>query len=609
VAQGVWAAHTRACAAVGGEGARVDAVTRHIGQLSRAAEALEGDEAISALLETARQYDGGLGQTERATGIVEALFEMDPTRADVWLYLRDLYRELGTSERLVVLAESVLWSKRSSEVHRQVRLDLSRALLENPAKVDRAIVTLKGILEEEPNDVVARDALADALEREGRHEELVEVLTAGLGLVDPARRRTASMRLGRALERASRTAEAAVVYVRLANDDAASVEELRVIATRLHALGSEHLPDCLERLLRRESGTSAVELSRRLLELRAAKQDRPGVVRALSAGFALKPDDPQFREGLLQNFEEDRRWAEVIAVLERALACEPSNRALLQRLVDAHQRAADFDGALDVLGQALRGHPSDADLLRQRGWLYEAGGRLDDAIAELEKAYAIDRSLADDLIAILARAAPGEGGRRSIELVDLLVALDRLSDARSVVEVLLERMPELIGGLERLAALAAAEGDATLALELYRELAKLGRLDEAETTFRKLPRDRQGHAAELVSNVHLERAHHYLETDDLVEAFDCLKRAFAANPKNDEASFLLGLVAIDLDDHRTALRALRAASASRSALGPESKAVVLHQLARLAPGAGGVKRSGFWQSEATIDASRGCAVP
>ena len=94
----------------------------------------------------------------------------------------------------------------------------------------------------------------------------------------------------------------------------------------------------------------------------------------------------------------------------------------------------------------------------------------------------------------------------------------------------------------------------------------------------------KGQGTELVSSVHLELARLYLSRDDLVEAFDCLKRAFTANPRNDEASLLLGLVAIDLDDDRTALRALRAASTSRSALAPESKAIALHQLARIARG-------------------------
>jgi lipopolysaccharide biosynthesis regulator YciM len=106
----------------------------------------------------------------------------------------------------------------------------------------------------------------------------------------------------------------------------------------------------------------------------------------------------------------------------------------------------------------------------------------------------------------------------------------------------------------------------------------------------------------LVSSVHLELARLYLSRDDLVEAFDCLKRAFSANEKNDEASLLLGLVAIDLDDDRTALRALRAASSSRSVLAPESKAIAQQQLARIARGAGDAKRASV--APGTRDAKR-----
>jgi tetratricopeptide (TPR) repeat protein len=607
VTRSVWAAHVRACAAVGGEAARVDGVKRHLGELARAAEALDGDEKTSMLLETARQYHSGLGQLDQAAAIAEALFEKNPTRADVWLLLRDLYRHLGNFDRLVDLAETVLWSTRSSAVEKQLRLDLARALLESPGKVELAIATFREILEDDPNDAAARDALVDVLEREGRHEELAGVLLAGLDLVDPAGRRVTAMRLGRALERASRSAEATLVYVRLAEDGDVSVKDLRVVAARLEALGSEHLPDCLEQLCRRETGASAVALAHRLVELRAAKHDRPGMIRALELGFALKPEEPRFRDRLLRTLEEEGRSDEV----------------------------------LDVLGRALQRDPSDADLLRQRAWLYEATGRLDDAIVDLEKAVAVDPSLADDLVAVLAEAAPGDGGRRSLELFDLLLALDRASDARSVVEVLLERIPKHVGGLERLASLAAAEGDSALARRLYRELlplldekpsaslllraaecmldddplralelseasraadplradgvivraraqAKLGRLGEAEATLRELSKLPRSPGTELVSSVHLELAHLYLSRDDLAEAFDCLKRAFSANPNDDEASLLLGLVAIDLDDDRTALRALRAASTSRSA--PESKAVALHQLACLARRAGDAKK-------------------
>jgi tetratricopeptide (TPR) repeat protein len=123
-----------------------------------------------------------------------------------------------------------------------------------------------------------------------------------------------------------------------------------------------------------------------------------------------------------------------------------------------------------------------------------------------------------------------------------------------------------------------------------RAQARLGRLGEAEATLRELSKLPRSQGTELVSSVHLELGRLYLSRDDLEEAFDCLKRAFTANPKNDEASLLLGLVAIDLDDDRTALQALRVASTSRSALAPESKALALEQLACIARRTGDAKQ-------------------
>jgi len=716
----VWAAHERACAAAGGEGSRGDAVKRHVATLARAAEHENGHGAAKLWLEAASLYADRLGEVERAATLVEPLFERDPSDADAWARLRSFHERLGNRDRLVQLARAALSAADVAKVGRRLRLDLAELLLAEPADVEGAIVILKELLADDPRDAAVRERLADVLERAGRLEELATVLSAALGLLDRAGQRLVSMRLGRALEGASRRSEAAAIYTRIAEDDQASVEDLRAIAGRLEALASDGLSACLERLIALETGPEAARLARRLVELRSAKGDRTGTVRALVAGFDARPEDPFFRERLVKAYEEGKRWDQVAAVFQRAAAQEPSNRALLQRLVEAHQRNQDPDSALEVLNGALRRSPSDADLLRLRAWIHEAAGRIDEALGDLEKAHAADPSLSDDLMAVLAQAAARDDGSRSLELVELLLQQDRALEARSTLEALLERRPEHVGALERLASLSAAEGDwvsartacqqllpllagdpaavarvslvladacerrggledATDALERALELvpgsveissrlgrayeasgnwsrlahlleseaaraataeergslllraaelllrsdqspehalelaekghaldphhpdgllvsaqalARLGRNREAESTLRELLRLAKARAGlGLMSRAHLELARLHLSRDEIFEAFDGLNQSFNADPKNDEAGFLLGLVALDLDDERTATRALRAATAPRSTLTPTSKAVALYELARVARGKGDLRRA------------------
>jgi golgin subfamily B member 1 len=666
------------------------AIARHAEIIARDVDgATNVDATVWAALVRAH---AATGEVERAAAIIEPLFIERPTDRTIWEALRDLHTRLDNRDRLVELAETALSSAKATPERNLLRLDLATLLLDQPPKVDAAVTTLRKLLEDDPGNVAASTLLSSALESEGRHEELVSVLSAMLSSIpaaeDPEANVSLSMRLARALEGASRTSDAKVLYARLSKESATTIDDLRSVAARLDALGSDALPDCLERLARLETGPEAAASARRLVDLRTASGDAAGTLRALTLGFAADPGDS----------------------------------VIVQRLVEAHQQNGDQESALSVLNQSLRNRSSDVELLRMRAWLHDAAGRHDDALADLETALQHDPSLSDDLISVLAHATAaevGDDGRRSLELFDLLLRVDQSAEARAVVERLLERSPNHVGGLERLASLCASEGDwasargacqrllpllggdpdavarvsivladacerrddladAKEALEHALELvpgsaeirtrlakayeaagekerladlleaqatetsdvadqaallvraaelvldsggaveralelaqksrdldpsrvdtllvharaqAKLGRLSHSLATLREVIKSAKGRGPALLSRAYFEMANIHLARDEIFEAFDALNQSFNADPKHDEAGFLLGLVAIDLDDERTALRALRTVTATRSTLGPTDKAIAFYHLARIARVKGDLRRA------------------
>ncbi|MGH7438817.1 MAG: tetratricopeptide repeat protein, partial [Polyangiaceae bacterium] len=84
----------------------------------------------------------------------------------------------------------------------------------------------------------------------------------------------------------------------------------------------------------------------------------------------------------------------------------------------------------------------------------------------------------------------------------------------------------------------------------------LSRGGEAVAPLEQALERNKGKRSPLVARLLLEAASARLAVDEIVEAFDHLKAAHAIDARNPEGSMLLALVAIDLDDDRTAERAL-----------------------------------------------------
>ncbi|MGH7732746.1 MAG: hypothetical protein ACREOE_03350 [Gemmatimonadales bacterium] len=74
-------------------------------------------------------------------------------------------------------------------------------------------------------------------------------------------------------------------------------------------------------------------------------------------------------------------------------------------------------------------------------------------------------------------------------------------------------------------------------------------------------------------------------------AWNALKAAFVADARHGEVALLLGLLSLDLEDGKTAERALTAVSKMTSRVEPAQKGLALFHLARLAQAKGDVAKA------------------
>jgi lipopolysaccharide biosynthesis regulator YciM len=130
-------------------------------------------------------------------------------------------------------------------------------------------------------------------------------------------------------------------------------------------------------------------------------------------------------------------------------------------------------------------------------------------------------------------------------------------------------------------ALPLAPGKLQIQLLLARAENASGASDEAVARLEALALAPKGLKAPEIASVFEELAKLRLERDELIEAFDALVQAHRLNRASLRVAWLLGVTAMDLDDHRTAASALRLVTAAPKAtveLTPSERAIAYREL-------------------------------
>jgi tetratricopeptide (TPR) repeat protein len=398
-----------------------------------------------------------------------------------WSALLAVHACLGDEATLlamVPLLEGAIARMAAGAERARLKVTLAKMWLDRPARSDAVIALLGSALDESPMDTEAAERLEGALEREGRFDELATLLERHLKSVgrDSPAYVPAAWRLGRALERAERRKEALAIYESLLERRPADGDAARALFERLESLGSERVADALELCVEAEPG-SARALVPRLVELRDARRDVAGLVRALERGLADDPTNPALLERFVQIEEERGDWLAVTRVLCRAREAGPGDRddrARLRRLVDAYQAMGDDREALALLDREVAREPRDAELRGLRARARESAGDFSGAVADLRSIERRDAESVDVVVEILERivigAAPSDREHYALVLADVLLDAGRSEAARGLLDTLVGHNPRHVGALERAAALAATERAWNRAVDAYSRL-------------------------------------------------------------------------------------------------------------------------------------------
>lgn len=495
--------------------------------LREAERCADPDEARRLALETAALAAGPVGDHRLAAEIYQRLHAQDFTDREVWEPLLGVYRAQGDFEAMERLIEGTVSNVYDRETRNALRMQWVPLILRDPSRTEEAIRALRDVLDEDPEDNTATAALADLFAREGRNEDLADLL---MRQFDAARERndvvgTAAMGTRLAALLAPTRREGALDVLRLALEVAPKDRGLLRAAVALFQDTDDQREraDIMEHLLAVEEGAEAGALTRSLAALRGALYDDAGVERALVLGFRAQPLDDELRGALEHRFNArddvaaladlSATWAEAqvdpgaraggyrhaaslrrdrlgdadtaAALLSRARESLPDDLTLLDEQVRALAMAGRHADAAAVVTEALErkagGDSAESDLRRLRAAVNSAAGDDPAAVQDLEQAFALaGEPVAAELVGALDRTrllASGAGdvqGERALtlRLIEVLPYAGEPEAAYALLHEWVQRAPDDVDALRLLA-------DAQSAGERWDEAAEtLSRLAE-----------------------------------------------------------------------------------------------------------------------------------
>lgn len=445
----------------------------------QAAALLPPDRARSVLLETARAASELAQDPKRAARVYEQLLQHEPADREVWEPLLDAYRALGAHSRLIALIDQTVPLVDSPADRARLRLEQATLMIDEPDQIEAAMQLLQEVLEEDPSQQGAATLLSDLYERTGRQDELVGLLVTELDVAkdrqDVGRIVQVSLRLGRLLEQSERPEDALDIY-RAALDWDASNRDLLASVLAIVEKGDDSFvtAEAIEGLLGVEKGEAAAALAEHLLALRREQGDSAGEERALSLAFNADPTNAELREELVRRAGERGDAAALAAVLSRSVEAGETDPELVGRLIEAHQAAGEQERALALLETLLEQQGASAALYERRAALLSELGREDEALEDLERAYAASGSVPGALLEALehavARAEPPRDRELTLRWVEVLEQAGDVAGARGRLDELTKENPDDRDALHRLAELEERTENWTGAVNAYRRL-------------------------------------------------------------------------------------------------------------------------------------------
>jgi golgin subfamily B member 1 len=420
-------------------------------------------------------YEEWFEDSTRVVRILERVLELDPT-AD-WAFDR-LKLALDAGERwddLFALYDRALASA-TGKKRAALLEDAAQTAKDFADRPDRAIQYLEQLRELKPNDAKLTGALERLYERQGRHRELVSLLTARLPTQkrDEARRtrvRVAALWLDE-LGDAAAALEMIEPLIEQANEGAADpASELWALLERVLAAAPQ-TPDP------RRSSPPPGERPR---SKRPRKSEPPS-----SSRGSVRQRAAAWLRGRYEATGRDADLARMLLIeLETARSTKERVRRHLQ-VAELYEKVGDLPNALEQIGLAVTLAPGDEAQRAKLVALAERTGRLD--------------RLAD-LLAGAAEAADAQSLRVALKMEAAAVRADRVGDAAGGIALLSSVLAiegisdqEVLASARKLEPLLEATGRVEERLDVAERIANVER-DQVER------REAIGRAARLAAQL------------------------------------------------------------------------------------------------------------
>ena len=435
----------------------------------------ERTETRTALMrELGQALSGPLGQVPRAIEVYERVLEEAPEDGVTFRALEQLYERSGLFNDLRTLLERGL-EDAATEADRRaygMRLaELSESSLEDRSG---AIGYLERVLEAEPGDAAATEALGRLLQTEGRWDELAVLLESqDANAADASERTKILYRLAELHETQRKDPLAAIqIYERILEVEGEKEKTLRKLAALLEQREQwSDAIDVLDRLTRVTDAPEAVEIAHRMADLASARLgDADRERAALQAAYSLAPESSETRERLKSHHREHGNYRELAEILSAELDLAqdaPAQLVLLRELSAIHlDQLGDVETSTAYLERAVRLGEDDREMLVPLCDLYLESGRYKEAIPMLEK-----------VIASYGKQRSKELAAHHHRLGQSLEALGRPDDALAAYDRAFTIDLSNIAVLRDLGKLTYARGDLARAQKSFRALL-LQRLDD-----------------------------------------------------------------------------------------------------------------------------------
>ena len=366
----------------------------------------------------AKRWLDQFSNVQNASEAFEKLLEVSPADEDAMTRLRELYTKRRAYRPLYELLHKRSELLPAGSSRRDMWAEMARIAADRLERGGEAVYLYKRILEEDPGNAAALDALEKQAERDRDYPTVAEVVEKRAAFTeDPAQKLLLLQRLGAVYaDRLQDPAAAARTWRRVLDLSPGNAKAMRVLRDSYLADGNY---DALEELYakgndwealaevfsgaadRAADPTVKVDLSFRAADVYAARLNAPErAFRAYERVLAARPDDARAAAALIPIYEKDEKWPRLPALYEISLraavagADEAAQLELLGKLGQAAEKLQDRGGAFAYARRA-----------------YELAPQVPGALEKLEEAARTSGAFTELAATLSAATNRGEGAK------------------------------------------------------------------------------------------------------------------------------------------------------------------------------------------------------